>query len=303
MPIKSNIAPELERFARPLGDARPHPDNVRKHRLDKISKSLLTHGQRAPIVVQQSTGRIVKGNGTWAAAKSIGWPDIAMVFQEMTEEEAYAYLLDDNRTSDLAGYDKEALAKGLRRLADDNNLVGTLWDEEELADLEEELEGLATLTDAPTDAEYAALDPEFEAKAKERATQTRTSGRLNEVPLRYTKEDYAEFAEGVKALRRVFGTKGTIDTVLEAIKRQRAWEEGGQNVAGAVAAVSVTDAAVRAAMVDLRLVLTTVSDLAFTRTVVLGCIDRATPKAPEAPKPVPEPEPMWTNEDELGGSE
>lgn len=293
MPVKSSIAPELEQYRHPLADARPHPDNVRKHRLDKITKSLLTHGQRAPIVVQASTGRIVKGNGTWAAAKEIGWPDAAMVFQEMDDEEAYAFLLDDNRSSDLAGYDKAKLASGLRRLSDETGLMGTLWDDEELADLEDELEGLATLSGAATEADYAQLDPEFEAKVKERAETHRESGRLNEVPLRFSKNDYADFASSVQELRKAFGTKGTIDTVLEAVKRQRAWEQGGQNVAGEIAPLTATEMAVRSAMLDLRLLVTSISDLAFTRTVILGCIDRFIPKVEKVKAPDPEPEPLW----------
>ena len=293
MAIRSSIAPELEEYRHPLADARPHPDNVRKHRLDKITQSLLTHGQRALIVVQKSTGRIVKGNGTWAAAKALGWPDAAMVFQDMTDAEAYAFLLSDNRASDLASYDKAALATGLRKLADTTGITGTLWEEEELADLEEELEGLATLSGAASEAKYAELDPEFEAKVKAAAVTTRTSGRLNEVPLRFNKGDYAEFASGLQALRSVFGTSGTIDTVLEAVKRQRRWEVEGQNVAGAVAGLSAIEAAVRSAMLELRMLVSSVSDLAFTRTVILGCIDRYTPKAQEVKPPDPQPVEMF----------
>ena len=57
------------------------PANVRKHgerNLATIKASLLRFGQQKPIVVD-ANGVVRAGNGTLAAAKALGWKEIAVV--------------------------------------------------------------------------------------------------------------------------------------------------------------------------------------------------------------------------------
>ena len=287
------IATELMGFVRLIDDARPHPDNVRRHRVDKIAESLDTHGQRALILVQASTGRIVKGNGTWMAAKSLGWEHAAMLMQELDDEQALAFLYADNRASDLANYDMKKLVSGLEILDSAGRLSATLWEPEELADVQEELDGLFTLQGTGTGAEYAALDPDFEEKAKERAGTHREGGRLKEVPLRYGKEEYTVFAEHLQILREAFHTSGTIDTTFEAVRRQGHLERTGEGIVGPIPTIRHIDAEVRAVLVDLRAVVASMSVPHFNRTLVLAAIDSATPKGEPAKEQVTDTEPMW----------
>jgi ParB-like chromosome segregation protein Spo0J len=117
------------------------PENARKHsqkNLDAIAASLRTFGQRRPLVVYGNI--VIAGNGTLAAAKSIGWESIAVtrVPASWSPEQARAYALADNRTAELAEWDDKILADQLVEL----DAVG--WD---LADL-----GFATL-EPPTDPE------------------------------------------------------------------------------------------------------------------------------------------------------
>lgn len=52
------------------------PNNVRIHtkrNLDTIKNSLKEFGQVKPILVQKSTNYIIAGNGTYQAAKALGW--------------------------------------------------------------------------------------------------------------------------------------------------------------------------------------------------------------------------------------
>jgi ParB-like nuclease domain. len=53
-----------------------HPDL----NLKAIKKSLEIYGQRKPIVVNKNRGFIEAGNGLFAAAKALGWKEIAVVF-------------------------------------------------------------------------------------------------------------------------------------------------------------------------------------------------------------------------------
>ncbi len=121
-----------------------HPDNARLHNVDAISKSLTEFGQYQPIVVQLSTKRVIAGNGRLAAARSLGWTKIAAVVIDVDDDRALEMLLVDNRTSDLASYDPEALAALLEGVAD---LVPTGYS---TRDLDELLRKLSPPTEFPT---------------------------------------------------------------------------------------------------------------------------------------------------------
>ena len=121
--MESNIIPQLQRFAVPIDSLAPDPANARRHgekNLAAIEASLRRFGQRTPIVVQ-AEGRIVRaGNGRLAAAKALGWIEIAAVIVEEANVEAAAFAIADNRTSDLAGWDDVALAEQLSAFEADN---------------------------------------------------------------------------------------------------------------------------------------------------------------------------------------
>lgn len=95
------------------------PQNARKHtqkNIDAIAGSLNTFGQRRPLVVWD--GIVIAGNGTLEAAKSIGWEEIEItrVPVDWTHNQARAYALADNRTSELAEWDENILAEQLIEL-------------------------------------------------------------------------------------------------------------------------------------------------------------------------------------------
>jgi len=100
------------------------PANVRQHderNLDAIKASLQRFGQQKPIVVD-SKGIVVAGNGTLLAAKSLGWKDIEIVRTELEGANAIAYAVADNRTSELAVWDDDALARTLEALKNDDSI-------------------------------------------------------------------------------------------------------------------------------------------------------------------------------------
>ena len=108
----------LEPLLKPMASLHPDPQNVRRHdqrNLDTIGKSLERFGQQKPIVVDQA-GLIVAGNGTFQAAASLGWSQIAVVSTRMSVRERRAYAIADNRTAELATWDDDALAKALKSM-------------------------------------------------------------------------------------------------------------------------------------------------------------------------------------------
>jgi hypothetical protein len=105
---------------RRISDLTADPDNARTHdkkNLDAIASSLEKFGQRKPIVVMP-TGVILAGNGTWAAAKQLGWTEITVSVTpaDWDYATAKAYALADNRTAELADWDTDILASQLIEL-------------------------------------------------------------------------------------------------------------------------------------------------------------------------------------------
>jgi len=120
----------------------PDPANVRVHdarNLDAVRGSLARFGQQKPIVVD-ARGRIVAGNGTYEAARALGWEEIQVVVTDLEGVDATAYAIADNRTSDLSEFDPGALAKLLAELQAEDALDGVGFDAADIDALLAELE-------------------------------------------------------------------------------------------------------------------------------------------------------------------
>ncbi|MEU2857534.1 ParB N-terminal domain-containing protein [Streptomyces mirabilis] len=127
----ARIPESLLPLAVPVDDLTGYHRNPRTGDVDAIAESLRVNGQYKAIVVNRGThtGRpneILAGNHTWAAAKELGWEQIAATWVDVSEEDAARIVVVDNRTSDLAGYDSELLADILEDLP---NLDGTGYDQ------------------------------------------------------------------------------------------------------------------------------------------------------------------------------
>lgn len=122
------IAPALAGLEIPIESVEPYPGNPRQGDVGAISESLRRFGQQKPIVVQASSRYIVAGNHLWRGAKALGWKTIAANVEEMDDRTAAAFLIADNRTSELGTYDEDALGTMLQELASQGNLRGTGYD-------------------------------------------------------------------------------------------------------------------------------------------------------------------------------
>ncbi|MDU4694106.1 MAG: DNA modification methylase [Dermabacter sp.] len=155
----------------PLADLALLPGNPRQGDIGAVSESMRVNGVYQPIIVNKGTktGRpneIIAGNHRAQAAKALGHKTIPAIVLDLTDEEAKRIALADNRTSDLADYDNDALLLMLQDLPD---LAGTGYDGDDLDDLLAELdttsteEGLTDPDDVPTppDAPIAKLGDVF----------------------------------------------------------------------------------------------------------------------------------------------
>jgi DNA modification methylase len=119
----------------PLAELFEDPANARTHdarNLETITGSLRRFGQILPLVAMPD-GRVVAGNGRLRAMKAIGWATArVIVLDAWTDQQAAAYAIVDNRSSDTSSFDEAVLAQHLLALPDD--IRGDLgFDPDELA--------------------------------------------------------------------------------------------------------------------------------------------------------------------------
>jgi DNA modification methylase len=105
----------------PIVDLKPHPRNARKHsaaQTKAIAKSIDTFGFNAPVLADKN-GNILAGHGRVEAAKLLDLMHVPVVFlHHLSEEEARAYMLADNKLTDRSDWNDAALAIELKELSD-----------------------------------------------------------------------------------------------------------------------------------------------------------------------------------------
>jgi len=104
-----------------IGDLIPDHHNPRKHgraQISAIARSIEAFGFNAPILVDKNN-KIVAGHGRYEAAKLLGLDKVPIVsLSHLTENQARAYLLADNKLTDRSTWDDPKLAIHLKELSD-----------------------------------------------------------------------------------------------------------------------------------------------------------------------------------------
>lgn len=140
---------------RDLVDGHLDPDNVRRHpgrNLEAIEQSIRRFGAGRSVVVD-GDGKVVAGEGALRAAVEAGVEEVvlvesdgrrmvAVVRPDLRGNEARAYALTDNRTTDLSAFDWNAVAEQVVALEDSGvDLAPLGWEEYELEPLRSSVEG------------------------------------------------------------------------------------------------------------------------------------------------------------------
>lgn len=125
----------------PVGDLALLPGNPRQGDIGAVAESMRVNGVYQPIIVNRGThtGRpleVIAGNHRAQAAQQLGHDTIPAVILDVDDDAARRIALADNRTSDLADYDQDALLLMLQALPD---LTGTGYDGDDLDQLVHEL--------------------------------------------------------------------------------------------------------------------------------------------------------------------
>jgi site-specific DNA-methyltransferase (adenine-specific) len=99
----------------PIGDVKPYENNPRDNdrAVDALAKSIKSFGWQQPIVVDKNMVVIV-GHTRLKAAKKLGAEKVPVVIAEnLTDEQAKAYRLADNKTGENAVWDNKKLLEEL----------------------------------------------------------------------------------------------------------------------------------------------------------------------------------------------
>ncbi len=209
-----NIAPDLDQLIVPIDSIKPHPQNPRQGDLEAIGASVDRFGQVRPVLVQKSTGFICAGNHLWKLLKERGWDRIARVEVALSDDDALAYVIADNRTAELGSYDQRALAVILESMMTKGQLAGTGYNAEQVDDFLAELDALPT------------NEAEFEGEHRESAEET--AGRYREpgevVPQRQfiimiPESEVSTIEKNITVLKKTWGIDNFRDVVKESLHR------------------------------------------------------------------------------------
>jgi DNA modification methylase len=136
-------------------ELKPYERNNRKHpkeQIDKLAKQIAAHGWDVPIVVDKDFV-IIKGHGRLKAAKQLKLKTVPVVVRDdLTPEQCNAARLADNKLSELAEVDMEAIQAELDALKEINfDLDLTAFDSWNpfAVDAAEGTEGLTDPDDVP----------------------------------------------------------------------------------------------------------------------------------------------------------
>lgn len=198
----------------PLDQLHLDPANARQHgprNLDAIAASLSQFGQVSPLVVQQNTGRIIGGNGTYQAMRQLNWPDALVAYVACDDLQATALGIALNRTAELAEWDLPTLSKLLTEIqAQDFDVSAVGFDDAEVARLCSQGLDLSTLERDAEPSEPGATpgDPDGGAVAH-----------IKMVQLFFDADDHGQFIALTDLLAEAHGTTTLTDTVLDAVRR------------------------------------------------------------------------------------
>jgi site-specific DNA-methyltransferase (adenine-specific) len=126
-----------------VGDLIPYINNPRNNdnAVDAVASAIKNFGFKVPIVVD-SKNEIINGHTRLKAAQKLGLEEVpVIVADDLSEEKVKAFRLADNKVSELATWDMEALSMELSEISDlELNFDMSEFGFEELKDLEEVVE-------------------------------------------------------------------------------------------------------------------------------------------------------------------
>lgn len=95
-----------------IDELKPYKNNARKHdenQIEKIARSIKEFGFTNPILIDRDSN-ILAGHGRLMAAKKLGMKEVPTIsLENLSGVQARAYIIADNKLSDVSEFNKEIL--------------------------------------------------------------------------------------------------------------------------------------------------------------------------------------------------
>jgi DNA modification methylase len=112
---------KIEVIYRSIEGLKSDPGNPRVHstrQVRQLARSVDLFGFNVPVAID-SDGKVIAGHGRIMAARLLGWTEVPTVcLSHLSEAQARAYRIADNRLTEISTWDEELLAKQLKDLAE-----------------------------------------------------------------------------------------------------------------------------------------------------------------------------------------
>jgi ParB-like nuclease domain len=103
-----------------IDELKPDPANPRRHstkQVRQIANSIDTFGFNVP-VLRDRDGNVIAGHGRLLAAKELGWNEVpTLCLDHLSRAQARAFMIADNRLTEIATWDERLLAQQLKDLS------------------------------------------------------------------------------------------------------------------------------------------------------------------------------------------
>lgn len=148
---------------RAVDELRLDPRSPRKHtkkQIRQIARSIEAFGYNVPVLVDGS-GQVLAGHGRLLACREIGWTKVPTIcLDHLSEAQARAFMIADNRLSESSTWDDQLLGEILRDLSAmelDFSIEATGFD---MGEIDFRIEQLAAEMDRAGEADKADLVPD-----------------------------------------------------------------------------------------------------------------------------------------------
>ncbi len=112
--------PQVSITYRSVDDLKLDPKNPRAHsprHIRQIARSIVEFGFLVPILIDAS-GKVIAGHGRLLAARQLEWREVPTIqLHHLSEAQARAFMIADNRLTEISEWDDALLATQLRELA------------------------------------------------------------------------------------------------------------------------------------------------------------------------------------------
>jgi DNA modification methylase len=112
--------PQFSIVYRRIDDLKPDPVNPRRHskkQIRQIANSIQTFGFNVPLLVDAGL-KVIAGHGRLLACQELGWSEVpTLCLDHLSRAQARAFMIADNRLSEIASWDDQLLAEQLKELS------------------------------------------------------------------------------------------------------------------------------------------------------------------------------------------